>query len=52
MAKKRRWPTITGQGVALVTMATAITLIAAELTARWAYGRQARRRQAMANSSA
>lgn len=52
MVKKRRWPTITGQGVVLVTIATAATLIVAELTARWAYGRQSRRREVGAGSSA
>lgn len=51
MAKKRRWPTITGQGVVLVTIATLATVVAAELTARRVYGIQARRRKATAASS-
>jgi hypothetical protein len=52
MAKKRRWPAITGQGVVLVTMATLATLIAAELTARRVYNSQARQREATTGSSA
>ncbi len=51
MAKKRRWPTITGQGVVLVTIATVATLIAAEFTARRVYDSQARRREGMVSSS-
>jgi len=51
MATKRRWHTITGKGVVLVTIATVAAVIAADLTARRVYDSQARRREARATSS-